>query len=99
MKRECSKIFYKSLLALVLILFQAIALDADKNWIPIESMDKAQTVKPTKKLDVDLSQIEPLNKMIKSATVIKQLIDVTTKKETPTGDDKSWFVLHSEHSK
>ncbi len=75
----------------LLLIFLTINLYADKNWIQIE--------KPKTKPDVNLSQIEPINKMIKNATVIKQLIDATSKKEEPVNNEKNWFVLKSEDSK
>jgi len=85
-------------LTLVLI-FLTINLYADKNWIQIEPTNKIQTAKSKTKLDVDLSQIEPINKMMKNATVIKQLIDATSKKDEPASNEKNWFVLNNENSK
>ena len=83
---------------LVFILL-TINLYADKNWIQIEPINKTQTAKSKTKPDVDLSQIEPINKMMKNATVIKQLIDATNKKEELVNNEKNWFVLKSEDSK
>ena len=83
----------------LLLIFLTINLYADKNWIQIESINKTQTAKSKTKLDVNLSQIEPINKMMKNATVIKQLIDATNKKEEPVNNEKNWFVLKSEDSK
>ncbi|MCD6191423.1 MAG: hypothetical protein J7K14_07825 [Sulfurimonas sp.] len=83
----------------LVVIFLAINLYADKNWIQIEPINKTQTAKSKTKLDVNLSQIEPINKMMKNATVIKQLIDATNKKEKPTSNEKNWFVLKSEDSK
>ena len=85
-------------LTLVLI-FLTINLYADKNWIQIEVINKTQTAKSKTKLDVNLSQIEPINKMMKNATVIKQLIDATSQQDKPTSNEKNWFVLNSEASK
>ena len=81
------------------VTFLAINLYADKNWIQIQPINKTHTVKTKSKLDVNLSKIEPINKMMKSATVIKQLIDATGKKEKVDTNDKNWFVLNSETSK
>lgn len=83
----------------LVLIFLTINLYADKNWIPLESTTKVQTEKPKTKLDVNLSQIEPINKMIKNAAVIKQLIDSTGKKEKVDTNEKKWFVLDTEESK
>ena len=85
-------------LTLVLI-FLTINLYADKNWIQIESTNKVQTKKSKSKLGVNLSQIEPINKIMKNVTVIKQLIDATSKKDELVSNEKNWFVLNSEESK
>ena len=37
--------------------------------------------------------------MMKNATVIKQLIDATSKKEKVATNDKNWFILNNENSK
>ena len=89
----------KLFLSLLFLLFQAITLSADKNWIPITTQDKDQTAKPTKKLDVNLSQIEPINKMMKNVTLVQQLIEATSKKEKPATNDKNWFVLNTKETK
>jgi len=89
----------KLLLPLLFLLFQAIILHSDKNWIPIAPINKTQTSKSTTHLDVNLSQVEPINDMIKNATVVKQLIDATRNKERPVTNDKNWFILHTEQSK
>ena len=83
----------------LLLIFLTINLYADKNWIQIEPINKTQTTKSKTKLDVNLSQIEPINKMMKNATVVKQLIDATSKKEKVATNEKKWFVLKSEDSK
>ena len=74
----------------LMLIFLTINLYADKNWIQIE---------PKSKVDVNLSQIEPINKMIKKATVFKQLIDAMSKKENVDTNDKNWFILNSEKTK
>jgi len=77
-------------------------LNADKNWISIEPINKPSIPKEaSKKLDVNLSQVEPVNKMMKRVTVIKQLIDATNKvptKPEPT-NNKNWFVLDNKIDK
>lgn len=79
----------KLLLPLLLSLSLTSTASADENWIPITSADKPQTSK----------QVGAVNKIIKNATIIKQLIDTTGKKEIVTTKDKNWFVLSSEESK
>lgn len=83
----------------LLLLFLVTTIYADKNWIPITTVEQTTAPKPTTRLDVNLSQIKPINKMIKNVAVVKQLIDVTTRKEKPLTNSKNWFVLHSEDSK
>lgn len=77
------------LLPLLLLLSLTSTASANENWIPITPVDKPQTSK----------QAGAVNKMIKNATVIKQLIDPTSKKETVTTKEKNWFVVGSEESK
>ena len=90
----------KIILTLLSLIFVTITLYADKNWIKIEPINKTQTSKSNTNVEVDLSQIEPINKMMKNATVIKQLIDATSKKEKPTtNNNKNWFVLNDEKTK
>ena len=85
-------------LLLIFLLFEIITQAASENWIPITPLDKDKAPIVSTKLDVNLSQIEPINKMIKKITVIKQLIDVSTKKEAPTTNEKNWFILKNEIS-
>ncbi|NOR58904.1 MAG: hypothetical protein GQ474_10320 [Sulfurimonas sp.] len=85
-----------TLLALLLIL-TTINLDADKNWIKINPLDQAQTSKSNTKADLNLSQMQPIKRMLRNATVIKQLID--NKKEKPITNTKNWFVLNTKDSK
>ncbi len=80
---------------LALIAFTSMSLYSNENWIKIEPIDKTPTPKPVTTQDVNLSKIEPINKMMKNATVVKQLIDVTSKKEKKTTNDKNWFVIRS----
>ncbi len=89
----------KIISSILALSFLIINLYADKNWIQIEPINKAQIVKQRIKPDVDLSQIEPINKMMKNVTVIKQLVDIASKKEKVAVNDKNWFVLNSEVNK
>ncbi len=84
------------MILLVLLIFITTKISANENWIKIKPINKTKTSQSDTKTDVDLSQIEPINKMMKNATVIKQLIDATNKKEEPVSNEKNWFVLHSE---
>ena len=87
---------------IILTLITFISLSANENWIKIESINQTQAPKPKSKLDVNLSQIEPVNKIMKHATVVKQIIDATNttnKKEKQPANDKNWFVLNNEESK
>ena len=84
-------------LALTLIAF--ISLSANDNWIKIEPMNQTEAPKPKNKVDVNLSQIAPINKMMRNATAIKQIVDATSKKEEKPTNDKNWFVLNNEVNK
>ncbi len=78
-------------LLLLFLIFHTTIASANEKWISITPLDKTKTPKASTGLDVNLSQIEPINKMIKNITVVKQLIDATTKKEVSTTNDKNWF--------
>jgi len=80
----------------------SVSLSANENWIKIEPINQTEAPKPKSKLDVNLSEITPINKMMKNATAIKQIIDATnttSKKEKQPSNDKNWFVLNNEESK
>ncbi|MBE0515166.1 hypothetical protein [Sulfurimonas sp.] len=79
----------KLLVPFLLSLSLASTASADENWIPITPVDKPQTSK----------QVRAVNKMIKNAAIIKQLIDTTGKKEVVKTKEKNWFVLGNEESK
>ena len=87
------------MISLILLIFVTIQMSANENWIKIEAINKTQTSKSSPKIDVNLSQIEPINKMMKNATAIKELIDATSKKDKPPSNEKNWFVLNNEKSK
>ncbi len=85
----------------VLMTLIIVHLYANEKWIKIEPIADTQTPKAQKqetKSDVNLSQIEPINKMMKNISLIQQIIKVTDKKETkqPTNNDKNWFVIQEE---
>jgi len=85
----------------ILMSFLIVSLYANENWIKIEPIHTAQKQKPKQKtpLDINLSKIEPVNKMMKNIALIKQILDATNKKEKRTESDKNWFVLSKEKSK
>jgi len=87
---------------LTLITFISLSLFANENWIKIEPINQTKTSKTKSKLDVNLSQIGAISKLMKNATAIKQIIDTTkatNKKEKDPTHDKNWFVLNYEESK
>lgn len=86
----------KRALTIIFLFFSAIILSANEKWIKIEPIDKTKTSKSNSKLNVNLSKIEPINKMLKNATVIKKLIDATGKKNEPVSNEKNWFILNTE---
>ena len=79
-----------------LLLCISISLSANENWIEIKPVEVTQTPKPNPKEDGNLSQVQPINKMIKKATIIKQLVDSINTKEKVPVDDKKWFVINNE---
>jgi hypothetical protein len=81
------------------LVFVTINLCADKNWIPIEPITQASTFKEKSQKDRNLSQIEPINKMIKNITVVKQLVDGTQTKEKNIKSDKNWYLLEDMENK
>ena len=91
----------KIIITLMSFLIVSVSLYANENWIKIEPINTAQTQKPKQEtqVDVNLSKIEPVNKMMKNVTLIKQIIDATNKKEKQTKSDKNWFILGKEKSK
>jgi len=89
------------ILKVILTLVFGIISSANENWIPITPTDNKQTpkIKPKAQLDINLSQIEPVNRMIQNATAIKKLIDMSNKEKKITTQDKNWFILKKEKSK
>ncbi|MFT5836286.1 MAG: hypothetical protein ACI9RG_001185 [Sulfurimonas sp.] len=82
-------------LLILLLTFTSLILNADKNWIEIKTTDKTKKVQTKPKLD--LSQIQPINKMMKNLKIVKELIDNTQKEKVVT-NDKNWFVLNSKEN-
>lgn len=75
------------ILALIL-LFTTLSLYAHKNWIPLQTTDKLHTPKATTKVDINLSKIAPLNKIMKNATLLQQLLNMKTQKKENDYSDK-----------
>ncbi len=85
----------------ILITLIAVNLHANENWITIEPIVETQTPKAQKQetaLDVNLSQIEPIHKMMKNINLIQQVIKATTKREKKreTPNNKKWFVINAQ---
>lgn len=80
------------------ILFN-IELSANENWINIEAINVTQSPKQHTRLDINISQIAPINKILKNVTVVKQLIDTTSKEEKVTTHSKNWFTLNHKGTK
>ena len=87
------------ILKILLFLAFGVLSSASENWIPIEPNGQTKKLKPKTQIDVNLSQIKPINKIIKQATIIKQIMNTTSKKEKQTSNDKNWFVLKNEVNK
>ncbi|MEA2073373.1 MAG: hypothetical protein U9O86_07275 [Campylobacterota bacterium] len=67
---------------------------ADKNWIDIEPLNKKTSKQTSETLDINLSQIQPLNKMLQNAKVIQQVMDTTTREKKKYKTEKNWFVIN-----
>lgn len=82
----------KNILTIIFLIFIATILSAHENWIEIEPANKPQKQKPDMKPDANLSQSESINKIIKNATAVKNLLEGTGKVEKPNSD-KKWFEM------
>ena len=67
---------------------------ADKNWIDIEPLNKKTSKQTSETIDINLSQIQPLNKMLQNAKVIQQVMDTTTREKKKYKTEKNWFVIN-----
>jgi hypothetical protein len=82
--------------SLIIILLITLQLSANKNWIPITSTDTKKTSKKSTELQIDLTQLKPLNKMMRKVTLIKKILNMTTKTkkiEKVVENKNRWFVL------
>lgn len=85
----------------VLISFIIVNLYASEKWIKIEPITDTQIVKaqkPKSKLDINLSQIAPISKMMQNISLIQQVIKATSKKETKreSSSTKNWFIMNTQ---
>jgi len=87
-----SKITYIWILSILLAITN---LYADRKWIQIEPINTSR--KTTHKIaqsDINISQVQPINKLIEGAQIIKQLIDSPSYKKKPKQkSEKNWYVL------
>ena len=74
---------------LLLFLFIAISLFAQKKWISLKE------VKNTKqKADINLSQLQSVNKLLQGAKIIFPLIDKKDNhKKKNLNSKKNWFII------
>lgn len=67
---------------------------ADKVWIPINeksTMPKAEKETP---LDINISQIKPINRLMQNAKVINYFLkNKDVKKEISKENEKKWFII------
>ena len=76
-----------------------INVHADKKWIPIETTKTTQKTKENIKLDVNLSKIQPINKLMRNVIAIKQLIDSSKNQKSNISNNKNWYVLDNMEGK
>lgn len=84
----------KIILLILFVIFNT-NLYANEKWIEIKSLNKYIEEKEQAKVDVNLSQIQPINQAMKKVAVFKQLVDISSKKEKVTVSDKNWFILNN----
>ena len=74
---------------ILFFLFITVDLYADKKWISIEPISTTQNTKEdVNKLDIKSSQMQPINKLIRNAKIIKRLVDNKRDKEKLNEDSK-----------
>jgi len=83
----------------ILITLITINLYANESWIaikPITDMQTPKAKKPENTLDINLSQIEPISKMMQNINLIQQIIQATSKKKIKkqTQNAKNWFIIN-----
>ncbi|MCK4874985.1 MAG: hypothetical protein KAS26_03965 [Sulfurimonas sp.] len=82
---------------ILFFLFITVNLYADKKWISIEPVSTTQNTKENvNKLDIKPSQMQPINKLIRNAKIIKRLVDNKRDKEKSNEDSKkNWYSLEN----
>ncbi len=79
----------------VLIILTIVNLHANDKWIKIEPITDTKEHKT--KTDLNLSQSEPMRKIMKNISLIQNIIKVANKKETKKQTtNKNWFVIQEE---
>lgn len=68
-------------------------LYADKNWIDIQPINQPKSKETKKNIDINLTQIKPINTMMQRATIIKDIIKIVDKKKELPKDEKNWFLI------
>ncbi|MFA6197172.1 MAG: hypothetical protein WC656_11090 [Sulfurimonas sp.] len=80
----------KTTIILFYSIFAIINAFADVKWIPIEPIKTEQTAKR----DDNLSQLQPMNKMLDNLKIIQHLLDKKSDMEDLDEDsDKNWYNL------
>ena len=82
---------------ILFFLFITVGLYADKKWISIEPVSTTQNTKQeSSKLEINPSQMQPINKLIRNAKIIKRLVDNKRDKEKFNEDSKkNWYSLEN----
>lgn len=80
---------------LLFLIFFTLTLFANEKWIAITPLVETSKSKTPEKADINLSQIAPINKMLKNITIVKELLDARPQKEVPKTTQKNWFVLNT----
>lgn len=82
---------------IIIFLLMAANVYADKKWISIEPISTTQNTKQeSSKLKINPSQLQPIKKLIKNATIIRRLVDnKSDKKKLNEGSRKNWYSLEN----
>ena len=79
---------------IILLVFSlTITLYADKNWIPIEPLDKTSISKEKTNLDTNTSNASTINTLLKNSAAIKQIIKSLDQDEEVNTSNKNWYEL------
>jgi hypothetical protein len=84
----------KTTLSLLFLVCATSGVCADKKWIPIEPINATRDPIQKQKLDINLSQTQPLSQLVENAKIIQQLIDARGDEEKlGQVGEKNWFPL------